>query len=450
MASYIQQIQSLNTHSPSMFVQTFGCQMNERESEKLRGVLISMGYTEAESEETADLVLYNTCCVRESAENRVFGKLGYLKAQKAKNPQKTLVFCGCMPQRPEVLDIINKQHRHLDVIFGTFNKHRFPQLLLKHLQTRKQVIEILQEHVDDEDYNESGNYEADENLTTRVFAHKAGVSIMYGCNNFCSYCIVPHVRGREKSRPEEEIIAEITALAKDGVKEVMLLGQNVNSYAYGFADLLRRVNKVEGLKRIRFMTSHPKDLSDDLINAMRECEKVTNHIHLPMQAGSSTVLKAMNRGYTKEEYLGLVARLRQALPGIAITTDIIVAFPGETEEDFLHTLDAVKQAQFSGAYTFLYSHRKGTPAAEMDMVPVHIAKERFNKLAEVLKPIQLAFNEKHLNEVVEIIAEGESTGRTEGNMLVHFDEGTGKVTPGDILSVKITECKTFYVKGSVV
>jgi len=442
ITSHIQQVQAIsdnffaeNGRKPGMFIRTFGCQMNERESEKLHGLLSAMGYAESASEEEAELVLYNTCCVRESAENRVYGNLGYLKALK-----KIVVLCGCMPQRPEVITEIKRGYRHVNIIFGTFNKHHFPKLLLEYLTHGKQVIEILQDHSEaDKDFDIQ---------TTRFFPHKAGVTIMHGCNNYCSYCIVPHVRGREVSRPVPEIMQEIEALAADGVKEVMLLGQNVNSYEYGFADLIRKVNEVQGLERIRFMTSHPKDLSQDLIDAMRSCEKVCKQIHLPMQSGSSRILEAMNRGYTKEEYLALTDRLK----GISISTDIIVGFPGESEEDFLDTLDAVKKAGFAGAFTFMYSRREGTPAADLtNELPKELVHERFNRLLEITKPQQLAHNQSYIGRTVTIMAEGESnkpgifTGRADDNMLVHFE---GSAKPGDMLEVEITGCKTFYAIGT--
>ena len=455
----IQQVRALNDsffskngRSPSMFIRTFGCQMNDRESEKLQGLLIAMGYVAAPSEEEADLVLYNTCCVRKAAENKVFGKLGYLKAYKAKQPGKVIVLCGCMPQREEVMTEINRHHRHIDVIFGTFNKHHFPRLLYEHLKYRKPVVEILHSHEE----GESANSAEFDGQTERFLPHKAGVTVMYGCNNYCSYCIVPYVRGKEKSRPPEEVLAEITALAEDGVKEVMLLGQNVNSYAYGFSELIRKVNGIPGLNRIRFMTSHPKDLSQGLIDAIRDCKKVSKHIHLPMQSGSSRILQAMNRGYTKEQYIDLITRLRHAVPDIAITTDIIVGFPGETAEDFEHTLDAVRKAGFSGAFTFIYSRREGTPAANLieEEIPNYEAKVRFNRLLDVINPMQFAYNQKYAGRIVEVMADGESDksgkfmGRTDDNILVHF-KSARDIAPGDIVLVEVKECKTFYMSGEL-
>ena len=457
--SYIQQVRKLSDgffsekgRQPSMFIQTFGCQMNDRESEKFHGLLLAMGYSESYSEEAADLVLYNTCCVRENAEKKIYGKLGHLKAYKRVQPNKVIVLCGCMPQREEVIKEVKRYHRHIDVIFGTFNKHHFPRLLFEHLTHHKTVIEIL------EDYSETSADEFD-SQTSRLLPHKAGVTVIHGCDNYCSYCIVPYVRGREKSRPAKEILTEIEALADDGVKEIMLLGQNVNSYGHGFespvsfSELLKRVNEVTGLRRIRFMTSHPKDLSQELIDTIRDCKKVCKQIHLPMQSGSSHILKAMNRGYTKEQYLELVDRLRKAVPNIAITTDIIVGFPGESEADFSDTLEVVRQAKFVGAFTFMYSSRAGTPAADLtDEIPKEVIQARFNRLIEVVNPMQLAHNQQYIHQTVEVMVEGESdkpgwfTGRTDDNVLVHFDSAKA-VIPGDIVDVEISGCKTFYMTG---
>jgi len=474
--SYIQQVRRLSDgffsekgRQPSMFIQTFGCQMNERESEKLHGLLLAMGYSESPGEAEADLVLYNTCCVRGSAENRVYGKLGNLKIYKKKNPDKVIVLCGCMPQREEVMEEISRHHRQVDIVFGTFNKHHFPRLLFEYLTHRKRVIEILKDHT--EEAEEEASIDEFDGQTTRFLSHKAGVTVMHGCNNYCAYCIVPYVRGREKSRSVEEILTEIAALAADGVKEILLLGQNVNSYgkelglsgdqasSISFAGLLRQINEISGLRRIRFMTSHPKDLSQDLIDAIRDCDKVCKHIHLPMQAGSSAILEAMNRGYTKEQYLQLIDRLREAVPDIAITTDIIVGFPGESEADFCDTLDVVEKAKLAGAFTFIYSPREGTPAADLaDMkekeLPKAIVHQRFNRLIEAINPLQLAHNQRLVHKTVKVMVDGEAdkpglfTGRTDDNVLVHF-ESEGDLALGDIVDVEITGCKTFYATGKM-
>jgi len=417
-------------------VKTFGCQMNERESEVLEGMLEQMGYELGDDEETADLVLYNTCCVRETAENKVFGKLGFLKGYKVKQPDKIVVFCGCMPQRDEVLAELAKNHRHIDIIFGTFNRGNFPRLLFEFLTERRKVKEILTEAAD------GGEFGA---VVHRKLRHKAGVVVMRGCDNFCSYCIVPHVRGREFSRSVEEILDEVQALVQDDVKEVLLLGQNVNSYAYDFAELLRAVKAVDGLRRLRFLTSHPKDLNMEIVYAMRDCG--IGALHLPVQSGSDKVLAAMNRKYTRERYLELVAEVRAIMPEIAITTDIIVGFPGESEEDFADTLDLVRQADFAGAFTFLYSDRSGTAAARFGgRVPKEVAKERFDRLLAVLNPMQLAYNSKYMGEVVEVMSDGGGSGRTVDNLLVHFD---GVAEAGEVLLVKVVECRTFYLKGEV-
>ena len=332
--------------------QTFGCQMNARDSEKLLGILEEIGYTPTDSEE-ADIVVYNTCTVRENANLRVYGRLGQLSKIKEKNPHMVIALCGCMMQEPDVVEKIRKSYKFVDVIFGTFNIFKIAELLYTHWQQAGQIIDIW----------DSTKDVVEELPTQRKFPFKSGVNIMYGCNNFCSYCIVPYVRGREKSREPKEIVREIERLVDDGVKEVMLLGQNVNSYGntfeepFSFAQLLREIEKIDGLERIRFMTPHPKDFSDDLIEVMRTSKKVCNHIHLPLQSGSSRILKLMNRKYTKEHYLELVDKIRDRLPDVSITTDIIVGFPGETEEDFEDTLDVVRKVKYDSAYTFIYSKR---------------------------------------------------------------------------------------------
>jgi tRNA-2-methylthio-N6-dimethylallyladenosine synthase len=434
---------------PTAYVASFGCQMNARESEHILGMLKAMGYVAAQGEREADVVVYNTCCVRENAENKVYGKLGYLKRYKTEMPGKIIALCGCMAQRGEVVRELREHHKHIDILFGTHNKHRFPALLCAFLEKGAPLAEI---------WDESGPPEGScEYPTERFLPHKTGVNIMYGCDNFCSYCIVPYVRGRERSRPFDEVISEINALADDGAREVMLLGQNVNSYGkdqqsrHSFAGLLRRVNDIEGLSRIRFMTSHPKDLSDELIEAMRDCEKVCKHIHLPLQAGGDGVLARMNRGYTRGEYLRLIEKLRAAVPDIAITTDIIVGFPGETEADFADTLGAVREAGFAGAFTFVYSPRAGTPAAEFtDNVPAEVSSERFERLLDLIKPMQLAHNMKNLGGVIEVMVDGRAAdglykARAEDNTPVHFSGGTYK--PGDMAGVLIDECKTFHMRG---
>ena len=358
-------------------IATFGCQMNARDSEKLAGILDQIGLLEVDSED-ADLVLYNTCTVRDNANQKVYGRLGYLNTLKKKRPDMLIALCGCMMQEPTVIEKIKKSYPFVDLIFGTHNIFKLAELLERRLTVPKGMVVDIWE----------GTEQIVEDLPVdRKYPFKSGVNIMFGCNNFCSYCIVPYVRGRERSRKPEDIIDEIKRLVADGVVEVMLLGQNVNSYGktletpVTFAQLLRQINEIEGLERIRFMTSHPKDLSEELIAAMKDCKKVCNHLHLPLQSGSSRILKEMNRRYTKEDYLAHVDRIRAAVPDISLTTDIIVGFPGETEEDFEETLDVVRKVRYDSAFTFIYSKRTGTPAAAMEnQVPEDVVKVRFDRL----------------------------------------------------------------------
>jgi tRNA-2-methylthio-N6-dimethylallyladenosine synthase len=432
-------------------VNTFGCQMNARDSEKLVGILEQVGYIEG-ADEHADFVIYNTCTVRENANNKVYGRLGYLSGFKKKNPAMKIALCGCMMQEPEVVEKIRKSYRCVDLIFGTHNIYKFAELLCRMYESGSMIIDIWKDT----------DKIVEELPIKRKYSFKSGVNIMFGCNNFCSYCIVPYVRGRERSREPQDIIREIEGLVKDGVSEIMLLGQNVNSYGKNleqpvtFAELLREVNQIEGLKRIRFMTSHPKDLSDDLIVAIRDCDKVCHHMHLPLQSGSSRVLKVMNRHYDKEHYLALVDRLRDEIPDIAITTDIIVGFPGETDEDFAETLDVVKRVRYDSAFTFIYSKRTGTPAATMDeQVAEDVIKRRFD---ELLKTVQSISNEKAmalegatLPVLVEEMNEQDSslvTGRLDNNSVVHLP-GTADMI-GKIYQVKLTQCKGFYYLGEIV
>ena len=430
-------------------IQTFGCQMNAHDSEKLLGMLEEMGYEETHEEKEADFIIYNTCCVRENAENKVYGNLGYLKHQKKENPNMKIALCGCMMQQDVVLQTIRQKYKHVDIVFGTFNLYKLAELMYTNIETNSPVFDIWKEHG-----------EIVEDLPTiRHFKYKASVNIMFGCNNFCSYCIVPYVRCRERSRCSFEIINEIKALANDGVKEITLLGQNVNSYGKGleenitFADLLRKVNEIDGIERIRFMTSHPKDLSDDLIYAMRDCDKVCNHIHLPFQAGNNEILRRMNRKYTKEHYLNLVEKIRKEIPDIALTTDIIVGFPGETAEDVDDTIDVIKKAKFNGAFTFIYSKRTGTPAATMDnQVEEKDAKSNFNRVLDALNPIIYDLNCAKVGNTYKVMADDVSandpsyiTGRLEDNSLVHFKGDKSMI--GQIFDVKIIDCKTFYLIG---
>lgn len=426
-----------------------GCQMNAHDSEKLEGMLDEMGYERTQEETEADFIIYNTCCVRENAELKVYGKLGWLKHYKKENPNAVVALCGCMMQQDTVLETIRQKYRHVDLVFGTFNLYKLPELMKTREESGCTVFDIWQE-----------NQEVVEDLPNiRHFPYKASVNIMFGCNNFCSYCIVPYVRGRERSRTPEDILAEVRKLAADGVKEVMLLGQNVNSYGknlenpVSFAELLRMVNEVEGIERIRFMTSHPKDMSDELILAMKECDKVCKNLHLPFQSGSTEILKKMNRHYTKEGYLELVRKVREAMPEITLSTDIIVGFPGETEEDFQETLDVIRKARYCTAFTFIYSKRTGTPAAKMEnQVPEDVVKDRFDRMLQVLNPIVHEVTEEQVGKVLPVLVEEVSkhdenilTGRTEQNTLVHFSGSKDLI--GQMVPVKIIENKTFYVIG---
>ena len=372
-------------------VVTFGCQMNARDSEKLTGILEKIGYEMIDSE-NADFVIYNTCTVRENANLRVYGRLGQMKQIKKKNPSMLIALCGCMMQEPEVVEKLKKSYRHVDLIFGTHNIFKFAELIYRRITENQMVIDIWKD-----------TEQIVEDLPNdRKYAFKTGINIMFGCNNFCSYCIVPYVRGRERSRQPEDIIREIENAVADGVVEVMLLGQNVNSYGknletpISFAELLRRICRIPGLLRVRFMTSHPKDLSDELIQVMAEEPKICRHLHLPLQSGSTEILKKMNRKYTKEDYLLLVDKLRAACPDISLTTDIIVGFPGETEEDFLETMDVVRKVGYDSAYTFIYSKRTGTPAAVMEnQVPETEVKDRFNRLLEEVQTIAARVCSRH-------------------------------------------------------
>ncbi|MCI8957790.1 MAG: tRNA (N6-isopentenyl adenosine(37)-C2)-methylthiotransferase MiaB [Lachnospiraceae bacterium] len=433
---------------PRACIQTFGCQMNARDSEKLLGILSQTGFEETDREE-ADLVLYNTCTVRDNANQKVYGRLGRLSVLKRKNPHMIIALCGCMMQERQAVEKIRKSYPFVDIIFGTHNIFKLAELLYDRLCRQQMVVDIW-----------DGTKAVVEELPTqRKFPFKSGVNIMFGCNNFCSYCIVPYVRGRERSREPEEILAEIRRLVADGVVEVMLLGQNVNSYGKNlarpmtFAQLLRQVNEIPGLARIRFMTSHPKDLSVDLIEAMKDCQKVCRHLHLPIQSGSSRILEQMNRRYTKEGYLALVDRIRQAMPDISLTTDIIVGFPGETEEDFQETLDVVRRVRYDSAFTFLYSKRTGTPAAAMAaQVPEDVAKDRFDRLLALVQQTAGQVCGRDTGTVGKVLVEcpddhqdGYVTGRLSNNTTVHFP-GTVELV-GKLVDVYLEESRGFYYMG---
>ncbi len=430
---------------------TYGCQMNEHDSEILSGMLENMGFIATDNKEDANLIIYNTCCVRKNAELKVYGNLGALKNLKQKRDNLIIAVCGCMMQQPQTVKEIKNKYKHVDLIFGTHNLFRFPELLAKSMETENMLIEVWDREGD-----------VIEGLpANRKYKLKAFINIMYGCNNFCTYCIVPYTRGRERSREMKSIIKEATKLANDGTKEIMLLGQNVNSYGktlnrdIDFADLLRELNKISGIERIRFMTSHPKDLSDKLIDAMAECDKICEHLHLPFQSGSNRILKIMNRRYTKEGYLLLVKKLKDKVPNIRLTTDIIVGFPGETEEDFQDTLDIVEKVRYDSAFTFLYSIREGTPAAEMENQIDHKTKQnRFNRLLEKVNKISAEINQNYLDKIVEVLVEGPSKtnpnrlmGRTRGNKLVNFDGPKDLI--GKLVQVQIVEAKTFSLNGKI-
>ena len=431
-------------------VTTFGCQMNARDSEKLVGILEEIGYIPSK-DENADFVIYNTCTVRENANNKVYGRLGYLHSLKKKNPDMIIALCGCMMQEEVVINKLKESYRFVNLIFGTHNIFKFPELLYNTFKSDDMIIDIW----------EDTNRIVEKLPVSRKYSFKSGVNIMFGCNNFCSYCIVPYVRGRERSRKPEEIIDEIKYLVDDGVKEVMLLGQNVNSYGKGledninFAKLLQKVDDIKGLERIRFMTSHPKDLSDELIEVMANSKNVCNHLHLPLQSGSSKILAKMNRHYDKETYLNLVDKIRNKMPDIALTTDIIVGFPGETEEDFLETMDVVRQVEFDSAFTFIYSKRTGTPAAAMDnQIPEDIIKERFNRLLEEVQQISRRKAKNYTGSLQSVLVENVNSqdatlvsGRMSNNSIVHFPGDDNLI--GKIVNVKLSECKGFYYIGEL-
>ncbi len=428
-------------------ITTFGCQMNEHDSETIAGMLSEMGFSQAPERDGADVVVINTCSVRENADKRFFGTLGQLKHIKKDNPDFTVCVCGCMMQQQHIIDSIKSKYPWVDVIFGTHNIHEFPRLLETVLSEKEKIIDVW----------ENGGDIIEGLPAKRLYRHKAFVNIMYGCNNFCTYCIVPYTRGRERSRKACDILEEVRRLTEDGVREVTLLGQNVNSYmgedGTDFSDLIYRLNEAEGLERIRFMTSHPKDLSDKLIQAYRDCEKLCDYIHLPVQSGSSRILKKMNRKYTKDDYLRLVEKLKAAVPHIAISTDIITGFPGETEEDFEETLDLVRRVEYDSAFTFLYSIRKGTPAAEYeDQIPEEIKHERFNRLVELVNEISARKNAAYVGKTVKVLVDGPSKnnsaalgGRTEGFKLINF-EGPQDLT-GKLVDVEVTAGKTFSLEG---
>ena len=449
-AVYVKKLEEELGRKPTCCVTTFGCQMNARDSEKLVGILEKVGY-ELIEDETADFVIYNTCTVRDNANQRVYGRLGSLQPMKKKNPYKKIALCGCMMQEASVIEKLRKSYRFVDLVFGTHNIYKFAELLVRMFEADGMVIDIW----------EDTDQIVEDLPVERKFAFKSGINIMFGCNNFCSYCIVPCVRGRERSREPKDIIREIEALLKDGVVEIMLLGQNVNSYGknlenpMSFARLLQEIEKIEGLQRIRFMTSHPKDLSDELIEVMKNSKKICRHLHLPLQSGSSRILNIMNRRYDKEKYVELALKIRKEIPDIALTTDIIVGFPGETDEDVDDTIDVIKKVQYENAFTFIYSKRTGTPAAAMEnQVPEEIVKRNFDR---VLSTVQEMARErvsllegKTMSALVEEMNEHDSTlvtGRLSNNIIVHFPGDASMI--GTIVDVVLEECHGFYYVGHI-
>ena len=446
---------AINKRKPKYMIQTFGCQMNEHDSENLAGMLDAMGYEATLMTNDCDLIIYNTCAVRENAELKVYGNLGHLKLAKRKNPDLKIAVCGGMMQQPHVVKEIKSRYKHVDLVFGTHNLYKFPELLTNTMDSDKLLVDV---------WDVDG--EVVEGLrSSRKFELKAFVNIMYGCNNFCTYCIVPYTRGRERSRTPEDIINEIKDLAAKGTKEITLLGQNVDSYGktleedITFAELLRMVNEIEGIERIRFMTSHPKDISDEVIYAMRDCDKVCEFLHLPVQCGSSRLLKKMNRHYTKEDYLRIIEKAKAEIPDIAFSTDLMIGFPGETEEDLLDTIDVVEKVKYDNAFTFIYSKREGTPAAKMeDQIPEDVKHERFNRVLSKVNEILVDLNASYVGKTVEVLIEGKSktdeskfTGRTRQNKLVNFTVKNPEANLlGTLMNVKITESNTFSLVGEEV
>ena len=427
---------------------TFGCQMNEHDSETIAGILSQLGYREEMIRNQAKVILINTCSVRDNADKRFFGTLGQLKRIKRENPETIIGLCGCMMQQQHVIDAIKSKYPWVDLVFGTHNLHELPRLLNEVQNNRSKLVSVWEEAED-----------IVEGLPVmRKYPFKAFVNVMYGCNNFCTYCIVPYTRGRERSRDSREVLSEVRSLVADGVKEITLLGQNVNSYQgevdqMDFAGLIYELDRIHGLERIRFMTSHPKDLSDRLIKAYQDCKSLCHHIHLPVQSGSSSVLKRMNRRYSREDYLELVDKLRATVPDLSITTDLIVGFPGETEEEFQETLDLVERVRFDSAYTFLYSIRKGTPAETYsDQVPEELKHQRFDRLVDAVNRISAERNREKVGTVESVLVEGKSktnsrvfSGRTGGHKLVNFASSIDET--GHVVAVKITDGNTFTLVG---
>lgn len=446
---YVHSSKGIAENEKKYFIVTHGCQMNEHDSEKIAGILENMGYIKGKGIEDANIVLYNTCTVREGAEEKVYGKLGYIKHLKKSNPDLLLGICGCMAQSSK--EKILAKAPYVDLIFGTHNIHQLPQLLEQALERNGTVVEV---------WDDKGD-EIPEVPVTREGNYKAYIAITFGCNNFCSYCIVPYVRGREKSRSPEEILKEVTQLASEGYKEIMLLGQNVNSYGkdlngnYGFIELLQDINKIDGIERIRYMTSHPRDFSVEMVDIIKNLSKVCEHFHLPIQSGSNRILKAMNRGYTKEHYLELTEKIRKDIPNATITTDIIVGFPGETEEDFQETLEVVNTVKYDAAFTFMYSPRTGTPAATMvNQVDKMLKKERLQRLINLQEEITQTKNKEMVGKVYEVLVEGISknnpnrlSGRTRGNKVISFEGDMSLV--GTLVQIEVKKALAHSLIGEI-
>ncbi len=432
--------------------ETYGCQQNENDTERIRGMLHEAGFEFTDDSHKADVVIYNTCAVRENAEQKVLGRLGLLKHIKESRPHMLVAVCGCMVQQEHITEKIKSVHEHVDLVFGTHALYKMPELLYRAMNEKKTVVDIAQ----------SDGAIAEDVPIMRDNAKKAWVSVMYGCNNFCSYCIVPYVRGRERSRTPEAVLNEVGELVANGCSEIALLGQNVNSYGkdldidVDFADLIRMVNDIEGVERIRFMTSHPKDLSDKLIHTMAECGKVCKQLHLPFQAGSDRVLREMNRKYTKAEYLEKIAKVKKEIPDIFLSTDVIVGFPTETNEDFEETLDVLRKVEFDHIFSFIYSRREGTPAAKLDFVltneEIHA---NFNRLLDVQNEISKRKNEEYLGRIERILVDGVSktdidmlSGRCDSSKIVNFKGDESLI--GKYINVKITEAHTWSLNGEIV
>ncbi|MCR5032666.1 MAG: tRNA (N6-isopentenyl adenosine(37)-C2)-methylthiotransferase MiaB [Lachnospiraceae bacterium] len=452
VAQLAKEVEHLKEHLgriPTCHVTTFGCQMNARDSEKLLGILLAAGYEETESED-ADFVIYNTCSVRENADQRVYGRLGVLKGYKNKNREMKIAICGCMTQEDIVIEKLQKSYSFVDLIFGTHNLYKFPQLMTDLLSGGGPIMDIWKDT----------DITVEDLPVARKYSYKSGINIMYGCDNFCTYCIVPYVRGRERSRDKDAILEEMRKLSSDGVKEIMLLGQNVNSYGKNlpdkttFAQLLAEAEKVEGIERIRFMTPHPKDFSDDVIEVMKGSSKICRHIHLPLQSGSSRILKRMNRNYTKEQYLDLALKIRRELPDVAITTDIIVGFPGESMEDVQETIDVIRKVEYDNAFTFQYSKRTGTPASRFeDQVPQDMVQEGFDlvlkEVQEMARKRTAMLQGKVEYAMVEEVNDHDPslmTGRLSNNTIVHFKGDASLI--GQIVPVSLDVCQGFYYLGT--